>query len=36
MTLMFFGIVLIAGGGLVLLIGMLLWLVLMGGEKWID
>ena len=32
MTLMFMGMVLIAGGGLVFIIGLLLWLVLAFGQ----
>lgn len=33
MTLMFMGIVLIAGGGLVLLAGMAIWIALLMGDK---
>lgn len=36
MALMFFGILLMAAGGIVLLIGMLIWLMLVGGGKWTD
>lgn len=33
MTLMFFGIVLISAGGLVLLLGMAIWLSMMVGDE---
>ncbi len=33
MTLMFLGVVLIAAGGLVLLIGMAIWITLMMGDE---
>jgi hypothetical protein len=33
MALMFFGIVLIAGGGIVLLLGMAIWLSMMVGDE---
>lgn len=33
MTLMFMGIVLIAGGGLVFLAGMAIWIALMVGDR---
>jgi hypothetical protein len=36
MTLMFFGILLMAGGGIVLLLGMAIWLVLLGNDRWTD